>query len=142
MDRRSDRFWGLALVTGAAVLWSTAGLFVRLLDLDNWTIQSWRSLFGALSLLAIIAGQHGRRTPDAFRSIGWPGLAAVPTGGRRIPAGEAGLIGLLDVVLGPLWVWLAFGETPSRAAFIGGGLVLGAVVWFLSDGLARPHRAQ
>ena len=78
MDRRGERFWGLALVTGAAVLWSTAGLFVRLLDLDNWTIQAWRSLFGALSLLAIILGQHGRRTPQAFRSIGWVGLAAVP----------------------------------------------------------------
>ena len=64
------------------------------------------------------------------------------TGGRRIPSGEAGLIGLLDVVLGPLWVWLAFGETPSRAAFVGGALVLGAVVWFLSDGLTRPRRAQ
>jgi drug/metabolite transporter (DMT)-like permease len=53
------------------------------------------------------------------------------TGGRRIPAGEAGLIGLLDIVLGPLWVWLAFGENPGTAALLGGGLILAAVVWYM-----------
>ena len=30
------------------MLWSTAGLFVRLLDLDVSTILAWRSLFAAL----------------------------------------------------------------------------------------------
>src|SRR5690242_21646524 len=69
MGRPSNRVLGIALVAGGVVLWSTAGLFVRLLELDNATIQAWRSLFGALSLLIIILGQHGRRTPEAFRSI-------------------------------------------------------------------------
>lgn len=78
MGRMSDRVLGIALVTGGVVLWSTAGLFVRLLDLDSSTIQAWRSLFGALSLLAIVLLQHGRGTPQAFRSIGLRGLAAVP----------------------------------------------------------------
>jgi drug/metabolite transporter (DMT)-like permease len=54
------------------------------------------------------------------------------TGGRYIPSSEAGLIGLLDVVLGPLWVWLAFGERPSQAALVGGGIVLASVLWYLS----------
>ncbi len=35
-------------------------------------------------------------------------------GGQRIPAGEAGLLSLLDVVPGPLWMWVAFGETPGN----------------------------
>jgi drug/metabolite transporter (DMT)-like permease len=52
-------------------------------------------------------------------------------GGRYIPSGEAGLIGMLDVVLSPLWVWWLFDERPSHAALIGGVLVLGAVVWYL-----------
>lgn len=51
-------------------------------------------------------------------------------GGRHIPSGEAGLIGLLDVVLGPLWVWLAFAEQPGPAALAGGALVLAAVVFY------------
>jgi len=54
------------------------------------------------------------------------------TGGRHIPSGEAGFIGLLDVVLGPFWVWLAFGEQPGQAAFVGGSLVLASVFWYLS----------
>jgi drug/metabolite transporter (DMT)-like permease len=276
------RIYGIVLVTAAAILWSTAGLFMRFLDLDVWTVQAWRALFGALSLFLLILGQAGSRTPAAIRAIGWRGLLAVPvsalsmvcfvaalelttvanvlivyatvpfvaaavafiwkgermgrraltasgiafigiaimtgsatrpadlaggalslvmtiafaillvmarhypniamapinalgasltaavcwplisgggvptpsdlavlalfgvtttsiayllflTGARYIPASEAGLVGLLDVVLGPLWVWLAFSEDPGIPALIGGGLVLASLVWFLSD---------
>jgi drug/metabolite transporter (DMT)-like permease len=52
-------------------------------------------------------------------------------GGRYIPSGEAGLIGMLDVVLSPLWVWWLFDERPGSAALIGGIIVLAAVVWYL-----------
>lgn len=58
-------------------------------------------------------------------------------GGRLIRSAEAGLVALLDVVLGPLWVWLAFGETPSAAAFAGGALTFGAVAWYLARQLRR-----
>jgi drug/metabolite transporter (DMT)-like permease len=53
------------------------------------------------------------------------------TGSRLIPSGEAGLIALLDVVLGPLWVWLFFAEDPGAAALVGGGIVLASLVWYL-----------
>jgi drug/metabolite transporter (DMT)-like permease len=56
-------------------------------------------------------------------------------GARYIPSGEAGLIGLLDVVLSPLWVWLAFSEEPGRAALLGGAIVLAAVIWYLTSEL-------
>jgi drug/metabolite transporter (DMT)-like permease len=59
-------------------------------------------------------------------------------GARHIPSGEAGLLGLLDTVLSPLWVWLAFGETPTTAALLGGGIVLMSVVWYLGGGLRGP----
>jgi drug/metabolite transporter (DMT)-like permease len=52
-------------------------------------------------------------------------------GGRYIPSGEAGLVGMLDVVLAPLWVWLLFNEQPGSAALIGGCIVLAAVLWYL-----------
>jgi len=283
MVRLDARAYGVALVTSAAVLWSTGGLFVRLLGLDVWTMLTWRSLFAALSLVLVVIIQHGRNSMRAVGAIGWPGLIAVPIagismvsyvvalklttvanvmiiyatvpfvaagiafvwigersksrvllasaialagivivagstsrlqdiagnaiaflmtltfgvqlamarrypwlemavvnafaaalcaiacwpltavgipdlyhliilalfgitttafayllflmGGRHIPSGEAGLIGLLDVVLGPFWVWLAFGEQPGRAAFVGGSLVLASVFWYLSGQL-------
>ncbi len=60
-------------------------------------------------------------------------------GVRHIPAAEAGLISMLDVVLGPLWVFLAFGEQPGPLAMVGGALVTGALIWRLAPdiGLAR-----
>jgi drug/metabolite transporter (DMT)-like permease len=280
MVRLGARAYGTVLVASAAVLWSTGGLFVRLLDLDIWTILAWRSLFAAASLFLLVVCQHGRSTIRAIRAIGWPGTFAVPIaavsmgayvvaiklttvanvmvvyatvpfvaagiafvwigesskprvllasavalvgiailagsatrpqdiagnafaflmtlafgvqlvmarrypwlemavinsfaaalcsivcwplaaaetpdlhqliilalfgitttalafllflmGGRHIPSGEAGLIGLLDVVLGPFWVWLAFGEQPGQEALVGGSLVLASVFWYLS----------
>jgi drug/metabolite transporter (DMT)-like permease len=55
-------------------------------------------------------------------------------GARHIQSGEAGLIGLLDVILGPFWVCLVFREQPGPAAIIGGTLVLAPVVWYLTTG--------
>jgi drug/metabolite transporter (DMT)-like permease len=56
------------------------------------------------------------------------GLAFLTVGARLIPAAEAALITLLEVVLGPLWVWIAYGEEPAAAALVGGAVVIGAVV--------------
>jgi drug/metabolite transporter (DMT)-like permease len=56
------------------------------------------------------------------------GLAFLTIGARLIPAAEVALITLLEVVLGPLWVWLALAERPSTATLIGGGVVMAAVV--------------
>jgi drug/metabolite transporter (DMT)-like permease len=50
-------------------------------------------------------------------------------GVARIPAAEAGLIGLLDTVIAPLWVFMIFSERPADGAIIGGLIVLGAVIY-------------
>lgn len=62
-------------------------------------------------------------------------------GGRLIRAAEAGLIALLDVVLAPLWVWLAFSEQPGSAALVGGALTFAAVAWYLGRQLRRERAA-
>lgn len=59
-------------------------------------------------------------------------------GARRLPAAEAGLISLLDTVLAPLWVWLAFDEAPGVSALVGGAIVLGAVAWYIVAEARRP----
>jgi drug/metabolite transporter (DMT)-like permease len=55
------------------------------------------------------------------------GIVLFTQGSRLLPAIETGLIGSLDAPLAPIWVWLAFGETPSRATILGGVIVFGAV---------------
>jgi drug/metabolite transporter (DMT)-like permease len=56
------------------------------------------------------------------------GFVFLTIGGRLIPAGEVALITLLEVVLGPLWVWLFLGERPATATLVGGAVVLVAVL--------------
>jgi drug/metabolite transporter (DMT)-like permease len=51
---------------------------------------------------------------------------------KRIPAGRAALLGLLELVLGPVWVWLVDGERPGPLTLVGGVVVIGAAatnVW-------------
>ena len=56
------------------------------------------------------------------------GLILLTIGARLIPAAEVALITLLEIVLGPLWVWIALGEQPSATTLAGGAIVLAAVV--------------
>ncbi|WP_189363173.1 DMT family transporter [Mesorhizobium sp. M4A.F.Ca.ET.022.05.2.1] len=53
---------GLLFIAISAVAWSTAGLFVRVLSLDAWTILFWRSVFAAAFLathLIVVGPRHG-----------------------------------------------------------------------------------
>ena len=58
-------------------------------------------------------------------------------GAKHVPPAEASLIAMLDVVMGPLWVLIAFGERPDPATLVGGGIVLAAAVWRLAPELRR-----
>ena len=56
------------------------------------------------------------------------GLALLSVGARLIPAAEIATITLLEVVLGPLWVWLVVSEQPSAGIVIGGAIVVAGVL--------------
>jgi len=47
---------------------------------------------------------------------------------RHLLAPELALLGLLEVILGPLWAWLGAGEVPARATLLGGAVVLAALI--------------
>jgi drug/metabolite transporter (DMT)-like permease len=66
------------------------------------------------------------------------GLPLFTLGARLLPAIETALIGSLDAPLAPLWVWLAFKETPSASTLIGGAIVFAAVVIYLLLGSSTP----
>ena len=50
------------------------------------------------------------------------GLTLFTIGSGLIPAVANALIGALAAPLGPLWMWLAFGELPAATTFVGGTL--------------------
>jgi DME family drug/metabolite transporter len=68
------------------------------------------------------------------------GLALYTAGSRSVPAAELTLLSLTEIILGPLWVWLGFGETPSRLTLLGGAVVLAAITGQAASGVVRRPR--
>lgn len=76
------------------------------------------------------------------------GMVMFTLGSKVVPAAELTLLSLVEVLLGPIWVWLALGETASRGTLIGGAVLLGGVVvnalagmGRLQQGVAKPFRS-
>ena len=73
-------------------------------------------------------------TADLVLLVGFGVVFAAATilmieGTRLIPASRSALISTAEAPLGPVWAWLVFASIPSLETWIGGTLVLGAVLW-------------
>jgi drug/metabolite transporter (DMT)-like permease len=79
----TPRAYGLAVVLFSTLLWSLVGLFVRMADLDAWTIILWRSVFAAMALAPfwLLA------TRDRAQAL-------------RLMAGQSGLVAIALAVVG------------------------------------------
>jgi len=79
----------------------------------------------------------------AFFGVGQfgAGFLLFMAGARLIPAAESSLIGMLETVLGPLWVWLVLDERPGTATLTGGALILAALLANTLVDLVTPRRA-
>lgn len=56
------------------------------------------------------------------------GLFLFMRGAPYLTAAQVGLLTLLEVILAPIWVWLAFAEVPAPLSLIGGAVVLAALM--------------
>jgi drug/metabolite transporter (DMT)-like permease len=56
------------------------------------------------------------------------GIVLMTIAAQRIPASEIALITLLQIVLGPLLVWIAYREQPPAGTLLGGVVIMAAVV--------------
>jgi drug/metabolite transporter (DMT)-like permease len=65
---------GVLLVAGAALWWSTGGIFIRSVHTDPWTTIFWRSVAAALTMFLFIAIRKRGTVFAQFREIGWPGV--------------------------------------------------------------------
>lgn len=48
---------------------------------------------------------------------------------KYVTATQASLVGMLEPVANPIWVFLFLGERPGAYSLLGGAIVLGAIVW-------------
>jgi drug/metabolite transporter (DMT)-like permease len=140
---------GVALMFGAPGEGSLAGdglsflaalAFALMIVITRWrhdvSMAPATCLSQAILVVAFIPfASPGEITGDdvvwlALLGIGQIGLgfALLTVGARLISAAQVGLITLLEVVLGPLWVWLALDERPSTLTLAGGAIVMVAIV--------------
>ena len=70
-------------------------------------------------------------------------MALYMWGARLIPPAEVGLLGIVDVVIGPALVWLVFAEVPGLSAGVGGAIIIAALIWHLWPDLSgAPSAAE
>ncbi|MEO8318747.1 MAG: DMT family transporter [Bradyrhizobium sp.] len=139
---QSQHRTGIALVVAAAIAWSTAPFFTRLLPFDSWTILFWRGLFGGTLiavLLVLTQGRAGLRDLTGIGKAGWL-IAALSTMGMVafIPSLQLTDVSNVAIIIatGPFvtaalaWVWLK--EVPrfrtmlaSVVALCGVGIIVG-----------------
>ena len=65
------------------------------------------------------------------------GMTLFTIGSKAVPAAELALLAMSEVVLGPLWVWLALGETAGLWTLVGGAILLAAIAGNALSGLRR-----
>ena len=56
------------------------------------------------------------------------GFICVTIGSRSTPSVVVGLLMLTETLFGPLWVWLFINEIPPLSVFVGGAIILTAVI--------------
>jgi drug/metabolite transporter (DMT)-like permease len=59
-------------------------------------------------------------------------------GAPHVPAAGQTVLAQTETIFGPLWVWLAFGETPAAATLVGGAIILAAVISMAAAGASPP----
>ena len=82
---RANLWLGIALTALAAVSWSTAGLFPRIVSTDVYTTLFWRSLLGGMSVLALQALLNKRHDLRSLWRLTWPEVRmAVASSGAMV----------------------------------------------------------
>ena len=57
------------------------------------------------------------------------GFICIVVGARSTPSVTVGLLMLSETLLGPLWVWMFLNEIPPMSVFIGGSIIVAAVIF-------------
>ncbi len=138
---------GTLLSLGAALGFAVFTVTLRAAKVrDTLPAVAWAGLIGcAVALIVVLAegrtpfiSLHDMALAAAMGSVQIGlGMLFFTAGAKRLTAAEATLLALSEVVLAPIWVWLVFGEKPAGAAFVGGSVLLGAMVLQTASGLRR-----
>lgn len=113
-----------AVVLGGVFSMMTAGAVLALQGQAFWV--PWRDIAISLAMGAAILAT---------------GMALYTAGSRVIPAADLTLLSMVEVLLAPVWVFLALGETASSATLAGGAVLMAAVAFNALSGARRRQPA-
>jgi drug/metabolite transporter (DMT)-like permease len=115
---------GVAMVLGATLFWSLAGVIVRLMDgAAGWEIAFWRALTLGITILVVVVFRYRSRLLVTCRQAGWSALAA---GFFSAFAGMFYLLSLQHITVANALFMSGF--SPLVAAMVGR--------WFLGEPVA------
>lgn len=129
----SGGWFGDLLALGAAVSIAAAIVISRASGRD----MGFTPLVAVVIPLAIgayMVAQNGLNIEAPWWII-FDGLIVIPiaffllaTGPKYISGPEVAMFYLLETVLAPVWVWLAFSEVPTQQSLIGGAILISALL--------------
>jgi len=131
---------GDASLAGDGLAFAAALAFSAMIVITRWRHEVSMAPATCLSQAILVVAFLPFASPGEISGadVGWLaalgigqiglGFALLTVGARLIPAAQVGLITLLEVVLGPVWVWLALDECPDTLTLVGGAIVIGAIV--------------
>jgi drug/metabolite transporter (DMT)-like permease len=132
-EHRQHRI-GLLLVAGAALAWSTSGLFVRNISADLMTLLFWRGIFSGTAVFALFLYMERGRSLAIIRSLRWPALAVALLSAAGMITGigalknttvaDAMVIYATVPFVTAALAYLVIGERPSRSTLIGSTVAL------------------
>lgn len=148
---RSGDARGIALGLASGLMYGAVGVMFRFLRaLDPGWLSVASNLGGAAALAAWIVGSGGSiAAPTAGQAAALAAFGVVQMAIpyllfaralREIGAPEAGLIGLVEPALNPVWVVLTTGERPGAATVFGGAMLLAGVAARYLGGGRRASR--
>jgi drug/metabolite transporter (DMT)-like permease len=141
---RTGAAWLLVL---CAVLWSSAGVLTRSLDVSGgFELSFWRSFFCAVAMLLILALQHRSRLHAPLQAMGWAGLISglmwavmftcfMIALTRTSVANTLLMIGL-SPLLAALLGWLVLKEPIARITWIAIAAAASGIWWMVHDALS------
>jgi drug/metabolite transporter, DME family len=98
-------------------------------------VVTYGNVLAALAILPFVRHELAV-TPKAALVLAFLGVlqiggayALFVAGLRHVTATQAALVGMLEPVSNPIWVFLFLGERPGAFSILGGAIVLGAVAW-------------
>ncbi len=142
-----EHAFGVTLILVSSAFFAMAGVFIKAISSDPWTIACWRGLVGGLIIAAYVLLRSGRQR--ASLSLGWRGWSMVAVGSLSSIAliasykftyvANVAIIYATVPLMAAALEWLMLGARPQTRTLAMAFLCVAGVAIIVSGGLSGGH---